>query len=113
VAGLEDKVLVWLRGQIITPPFTTAARREAGVLLRQLQQGIVLGLPKSRPMPSVGVRCHELRIPDKDCTWRIIYRIEPDAILILDVFQKKTQATPKSVIEQSKARLAQYLKVIK
>lgn len=64
-------------------------------------------------MPSVGVRCHELRIPDKDCTWRIIYRIEPDAILILDVFQKKTQATPKSVIEQSKARLAQYLKVIK
>jgi len=64
-------------------------------------------------MPSIGVRCHELRVPDKDQNWRLVYRIEPDAIVILDVFPKKTQATPHSVIEQAKARLAQYLRIIK
>jgi predicted XRE-type DNA-binding protein len=49
---------------------------------------------------------------DKGCNWRVIYRIESDAIVILDVFPKKSQGTPKTVIEQSKARLAQYLRVI-
>ncbi len=96
----------------MTPPFSTEARREVGALLRQLQQGVHLSLPQSRPMPSIGNRCHELRVLDKDCNWRVIYRIESDAIVILDVFPKKSQATPKSVIEQSKARLAQYLRVI-
>lgn len=109
----EDKPLVWLRGNILTPPFSLEARREAGVLLRQLQQGMPIGLPLSRPMPSIGVRCHELRIPDKDHNWRFVYRIESDAIVILDVFPKKTQATPHPVIEQAKARLEQYLRVIK
>ena len=64
-------------------------------------------------MSNVGARCHELRITDKDSIWRIIYRIEPDAIVILDVFSKKAPTTPKPVIEQCKARLAQYLKAIR
>jgi phage-related protein len=110
--GRDDKVLVWLRGEILTPPFTTEARREVGALLRQLQQGVQLGLPHSGPIPSIGRRCHELRVPDKESNWRIIYRIEADAIVILDVFPKKTQATPKSVIAQSRARLAQYHRTI-
>jgi phage-related protein len=109
----EDKPLVWLQGEITSPPFSTEARRETGALLRQLQQGVALALPQSRPMPSIGVRCHELRITDKESTWRIIYRIEPDAIVILDIFAKKTPATPNSVILQCKARLAQYKQAIK
>ena len=60
---------------------------EAGYLLRMLQAGESLSMPQSRPMPSIGPRCHELRINDKDSTWRIIYRADEDAILILDVFQ--------------------------
>ncbi len=32
-------------------------------------------------------------------TWRTIYRVDPDAIVILEVFSKKTRTTPKSVIE--------------
>jgi len=59
-------------------------------------------------MPSIGVRCHELRIPDSNLTWRIIYRIEPDAIVILEIFSKKTTATPKQVIEVCRKRLRQY-----
>ncbi|HRI46403.1 MAG TPA: type II toxin-antitoxin system RelE/ParE family toxin [Ignavibacteriaceae bacterium] len=55
-------------------------------------------MPQSRPIPSIGPRCHELRINDKSSTWRIIYRIDEDAIIILEVFNKKTEQTPKHVI---------------
>ena len=58
----QDKPLVWMHGEISTPPFSENARIEAGYLLRQLQKGKSLSLPQSRPMPSIGTRCHELRI---------------------------------------------------
>lgn len=106
--GMKDKPLVWLHGEILTPPFSKAARLEAGFLLRKLQNGETLPLPHARPMPSIGAQCHELRINDQDKTWRIIYRIDPDAILILDVFEKKTQKTPAVVINCCKQRLQQY-----
>src|SRR5258706_5404119 len=89
-----DRPLVWLEGEIKTPPFSAVTRLEAGFLLRQLQQGKTLGMPHSRPMPNVGARCHELRINDARATWRIVYRIDSDAIIILEVFSKKTQQTP-------------------
>ncbi|MCI0434449.1 MAG: type II toxin-antitoxin system RelE/ParE family toxin [Gemmatimonadetes bacterium] len=103
-----EKPLVWLHGEVRTPPFTTTARVEAGVLLRRLQQGEQLTLPHSRPMPDAGRRCHELRIPDEDHTWRIMYRIDPDAILILEVFSKKSEQTPKRIIEVCRARQRVY-----
>ncbi len=103
-----DKPLVWLSGEVKTPPFSTDARVEAGFLLRQLQQGESLSMPKSRPMPIIGSQCHELRIVDQDNTWRIVYFIDTDAIVILDVFAKKTNQTSKSVIETCKKRLKQY-----
>ena len=68
----SGKVLVILSGEIKTPPMSAEARREAGLLLRQLQLGESLSLPQSRPMPSIGPRCHELRINDANKTWRII-----------------------------------------
>ena len=104
----EDKPLVWLRGEVKTPPFTFGARIEAGVLLRRLQHGENLGLPHSRPMPTIGTRCHELRVQDQDKSWRIIYRIDVDAIVILEVFRKTTQQTPPRVIEDCKRRLRNY-----
>ncbi len=104
----RDKPLVWLRGEIKTPPFSKEARLEAGVLLRQLQLGVSLSLPHSRPMPTVGARCHELRITDAQAIWRIMYRIDPDAIVLLDVFTKKTARTPKSVVDNCQRRLRQY-----
>ena len=62
-------------------------------------------MPHSRPMPSIGVRCHELRIRDAGHVWRIVYRTDPDAILILTVFDKKTETTPRAVIENCRIRL--------
>ena len=103
-----EKPLVWLHGEIKTPPFSKEARVEAGFLLGRLQQGESLGLPHSRPMPSIGSRCHELRVPDKHQSWRIVYRTDADAIVILEVFAKKTRTTPKAVIATCQERLRRY-----
>ena len=102
------KPLIWLYGEVKTPPFSSSARIEAGFLLRQLQQGESLGLPHSRPMPNIGPRCHELRIRDQNKNWRILYRIDEDAIVIADIFNKTTQTTPKTVIKVCQKRLTQY-----
>lgn len=59
-------------------------------------------------MPSIGARCHELRIRDENETWRIIYRTDPDAIVLLAVFSKKTRATPKTILDSCKRRIRQY-----
>jgi phage-related protein len=99
---------VWLHGEVKTPPLSSLARIEAGLLLRRLQQGDSLGLPHSRPMPSIGKRCHELRITDEESIWRIVYRVDADAIVIGEVFQKKTAQTPQNVIKTCKARYAHY-----
>lgn len=103
-----DKPLVWIHGEVKSPPFSAAARIEAGVLLRRLQKGESLSLPHSRPMPAIGPRCHELRIVDEDRTWRIVYRADPDAVAIVEVFQKATRQTPKHVIDTCQRRLRQY-----
>ena len=103
-----DKPLVWLHGEVKTPPFSSVARIDAGVLLRRLQQGQKLSMPHSRPMPSIGPRCHELRIRDQDQTWRIFYRIDRDAVVIAAVAKKKTHKTPKAILDACKRRLAQY-----
>lgn len=102
------KPLVWLQTEIKTPPFTLMARLEAGFLLRRLQEGELLSLPASRPMPAIGPRCHELRINEANGTWRIFYRLDPDAVVILEVLKKKTQGTPKVTIETCRRRLAEY-----
>lgn len=71
-------------------------------------RGENLSLPQSRPMPSIGRRCHELRVPDRGQDWRIVYCIDADAIVILEVFGKTTRQTPQSVINTCKKRLKHY-----
>jgi len=104
----QIKPLVWLHGAIKTPPFSSAARVETGVLLRQLQEGSKLALPHSRPMPGISTGCHELRITDENKIWRIMYFIDSDAIVILDVFAKTSTNTPMNVIDICRNRLKFY-----
>jgi phage-related protein len=59
-------------------------------------------------MPSLAARCHELRLGDAGGIWRLIYRVDEDAIVILDVFQKKTTKTPQHVIDACRQRLRAY-----
>lgn len=103
-----DKPLVLLHGSVATPPFSAAARKEAGYLLRRLQQGKNVGMPHSRPMPTIGARCRELRITDETVRWRIVYRVDPDAIVVLEVFKKTTEKTPHGVIDACQKRLRDY-----
>ena len=92
-----------------TPPFSVEARRETGYLLRMLQDGEALGMLRSRPMPSIGPGCHELRILDAGHSWRLIYGVTPAAILVLAVFAKTTPATPRHIIGFARQTLRRFL----
>ena len=86
-----QRPLVWLHGEVKSPPFSAAARLEAGLLLRQLQ-----------------LRCHELRLQDQKAAWRIVYRLDPDAVVVVEVFSKNTRTTPRLVIQNCRRRLRLY-----
>ena len=103
----SDKPLRWMPGTLQTPPVGRRARVDAGVLLRRLQRGEAVGMPDSRPMPSIGPRVHELRVNDREMrkSWRIVYRIDPDAILVVHWFEKRTRATARHVVALCKRRL--------
>lgn len=60
-------------------------------------------------MPGVAAGCHELRIPDAGLTWRIVYHVAPEAVVVLGVFQKKTMATP---IRECQRRLALFRRAV-
>lgn len=106
--SVARKPVIWLHGEINTPPFSREARIEAGSLLLRVQDGESFGMPRSRPMPSIGPRCHELRIRDENRNWRIVYRIDDDLILVVAVFPKTTRQTPKPVLAACRRRLKQY-----
>ena len=59
-------------------------------------------------MPSIGPRCGELRFQDQGHNWRVVYRVDDDAILIIHVFAKTTRKTPQKVIDLCQKRLANY-----
>ena len=65
-------------------------------------------MPHSRPMSEIGPRCHELRLKDCSTEWRIMYRVDPDAVLVLDVFAKKTRETPVGVLQNCRRRVREY-----
>lgn len=106
-----DKPLYVLHGTIRTPPMSEHIRVEAGFHLRRIQQGEALSLPLSRPMPTIGANCHELRLKDaeRNIEWRVVYCIDSEVILVLEVFEKKTQETPEMVKRNCRDRLSRYL----
>ena len=99
------KPLVFVHGEIKTPPFSEQARKEAGFLLGRLQIGESLGMPSAEPLPMVGPRCGAIRVRDAQHNWRIMYRIDPTVILVVDVYDKKTRAIPAAVIARCQKRL--------
>lgn len=105
---------MWIKTEVKTPPCSSSCRQQIGRLIRDLQEGQVLSMPDSKPMPTIGKNCHELRVFDKlvNCFWRLIYFIDSDAIVILELYAKKTQKIPKQVIETCQQRLKYYLKTI-
>ena len=75
-------------------------------LLEELAIGKLLGMPISRPMPSVAKGIHELRLSDRSGEFRMFYLIRiGDAIYVLHVAHKKSQKTDKRTIDLVKSRI--------
>lgn len=55
------------------------------------QAGEKLSMPHSPPLPILRRRCHELRVRDEKDTCRIIYRLDSDAVIIVEVFSNEDQ----------------------
>ena len=110
-----SKPLFVLQGEIKTPPISKIARIKIGYLFRQLQDGELLTMPDSRPMPIIGMNCHELRVDDgvQKTSWRVVYHIDNVAILVLVVFKKTSETTPESIKKLCKERLHRYLTAMK
>ena len=86
--------------------FPEDVRKEAGVQLHKVQQGIE---PSDwKPMPTVGPGVREIRIREESGAFRVLYVANiGDAVFVLHAFQKKTQATPKRDLDLAAARFRQ------
>lgn len=100
VVKWHPKALAFLRDQ------STEIRKQVGEALRDLQKGLNLGMPVSRPMPIVGRGVHELRPADSTNAVRVLYiaRLQ-DAIWVFHAFEKRTRQTPRDEIELGQKRL--------
>jgi phage-related protein len=103
------KGLIWLHGRVDSPPFSEKSLTDVGAFLFKLRQGVKLSMPVSRPMTAVAPGCHELRVPDRNLSWRIVYFVGAQEIVVLDVFAKKTPKTPSCILVNCRRRLRVYL----
>ena len=70
-------------------------------------------MPQAEPLPAIGPRCGALRVRDKEHNWRIVFRVDADAVLVLEVYAKKTRKTPAEVMDRCKKRLKDYDEIAK
>lgn len=111
---LPAKELIWLQEKVddfTRPPFSAQAQEEVAGLIKRLRRGELLELPQSRPMPLVARGCHELRVRDAEANWRLMIYLDAEVVLVLHIFAKKTQATPREVIVLCQKRLGLYQEV--
>jgi len=100
----HPKALVFIRGE------EPGVRKKIGEALRDLQKGINLGLPLSRPMPDLASGAHELRVRGKTTVIRVFYFVKlTEAIVVFHAFQKKTQKTPSRELAIGRQRLNEVL----
>lgn len=90
--------------------FPEDIREELADILARLDAGLMLSMPISRPMPSVGLGVHELRLKDRSGIYRMIYVLERQGdIWLVHGFKKKTQQTPQQNIELAKKQMKEIL----
>jgi len=100
----HPKALAFIREQSPT------VKREIGEARRDIQKGISIGLPLSRPMPTVASGAHELRVRSVTTVVRVFYLVKLiDTIVVFHGFQKKTQKTPTHEIAIGQQRLQEVL----
>jgi phage-related protein len=86
--------------------FPEEVRGDLADALARLDEGHILSMPLSRPMPSIGKGAHELRFKDRTGIYRVIYvLVGAGTVYLLHAFMKKTNQTPQQNIELAKKRL--------
>jgi phage-related protein len=104
-----EKPIVWLGSTLEDiRAFPEDSRRLAGHYLHLVQQG--LDPPDWKPMRSVGPGVYEIRIRTR--VERRIFYISKfrEALYVLHVFEKRTQATRQRDIDLAKSRMNDLLK---
>lgn len=90
--------------------FPGDVRREFGKAIYDLQNGAVLAMPVSRPMPSLASGAAELRIRDRAGVYRVFYYARsPKGILVFHAFVKKSRTTPQHELELGRKHLEELL----
>jgi phage-related protein len=103
-AIFHEKALEALRA------FPEDARRKTGKAIRDLQRGLVVQMPLSRPMPSVGVGVAEIRAREPTGIYRTFYYLKSKrGVIVFHAFVKKTQKTPQHEIKLARQRLMEML----
>jgi len=90
--------------------FPKTACDALGKAIWDLQLGFRLGMPLSKPMPTIAPGAAELRIKDDTGAYRAFYYMKSDrGILIFHAFQKRAQKTPDAEIRLGRKRLKELL----
>ena len=90
--------------------FPTEIKADLVDLLAELDVGVKLSMPLSRPMPSIGKGVHELRLKDASGVYRVIYIfVSQNNIWVIHGFKKTTEQTAKQDIDLAKKRLKEVL----
>ena len=90
--------------------FPKVVREDLADALARLEEGHMLSMPLSRPMPSIGKGVHELRFRDRSGIYRVIYVIiKSGVIYLLHAFKKTTMETPLHNMEVAKKRLKEVI----
>jgi phage-related protein len=81
-----------------------------GKAIFDLQKGATLGMPLSRPMPSIASGVEELRVRDRSGNYRTLcYTRSPRGVLVIHAFIKKTQTTSEHDVDLGRQRLRELL----
>ena len=80
--------------------------QDAADALAQLDAGLKLSMPLSRPMPAIASGAHELRLKDASGQYRVLYAFRGSGdVHVLHAFKKTTEATSNSNLAVARHRL--------
>jgi phage-related protein len=81
-------------------------RADLADALARVDAGLMLSMPLSRPLPTVGRGVHEIRLKDRSGQYRVIHALVWRGVVhVLHAFKKTTQATSHRDIEIARKRL--------
>lgn len=69
-------------------------REDLADAVTRVDAGLLLSMPLSRPMPSLGRGAHELRLGHRSGTYRVVYAIRRGGrVYLVHAFKKTSRAT--------------------